>query len=113
MANVLKVWGFRHAHFVGHSFGSFLVSWMLRYQPKYVESPWPQKNQFSKLEIPEELNEEPYFLDHTLVPPLSTQKISGDREGFGNHFGTINFKGEDPDRMKELLLHYETVDFYV
>ena len=74
---------------------------------------YPQKNQFSKLEIPEELNEEPYFLDHTLVPPLSTQKISGDREGFGNHFGTINFKGEDPDRMKELLLHYETVDFYV
>ncbi len=74
---------------------------------------YPQRRQFSTLEIPEELNEEPYFVDHTLVPPLSTQKISDDREGFGNHFGTINFRGEDPDRMRELLLHYETVDFYV
>ncbi|MTI23107.1 carboxylate--amine ligase [Fulvivirga sp. RKSG066] len=74
---------------------------------------YPHKKQFSKLEIPEELTEEPYFVDHTLVPPLSTQKISDDREGFGNHFGTINFKGEDPDRMTELLKHYENVDFYV
>ncbi|QCK16618.1 ATP-grasp domain-containing protein [Mangrovivirga cuniculi] len=72
---------------------------------------YPHKNQISKLEIPEELKEEPYFLDHNLVPPMTTQKIS-DRDGFGNHFGTVNFKGEDPDRMTELLLHYENVDFY-
>lgn len=68
---------------------------------------YPRKTQFSKLEIPEELNNEPYFVDHSLVPPLSTQKISDNREGFGNHFGTINFRGEDPDRMTELLKHYE------
>ena len=74
---------------------------------------YPHKKQFSKLEIPEELNNEPYFVDHTLVPPLSTQKISDDREGFGNHFGTINFKGDDPDRMTELLKHYQKVDFYI
>ncbi|MDN3689928.1 ATP-grasp domain-containing protein [Cyclobacterium jeungdonense] len=72
---------------------------------------YPHKNQISKLIIPEELKEESYFLDHNLVPPLSSQKIS-DREGFGNHFGTVNFKGDDPDRMTELLLHYENVDFY-
>ena len=72
---------------------------------------YPRKHEISKLEIPEELKEEPYFLDHNLVPPLSTQKIS-DRSGFGNHFGTINFKGPDPDRMTELLTHYENVDFY-
>lgn len=74
---------------------------------------YPHKQQFSKLEIPEELTEEPYFVDHTLVPPMTTQKLSDTREGFGNHFGTINFKGEDPDRMTELLKHYENVDFYV
>jgi hypothetical protein len=74
---------------------------------------YPRKRQFSKLEIPEELNNEPYFVDHSLVPPLSNQKISDSREGFGNHFGTINFRGEDPDRMTELLKHYEKVDFYV
>lgn len=74
---------------------------------------YPNKRQFSKLEIPEELTEEPYFVDHTLVPPMTTQKLSDTREGFGNHFGTINFKGEDPDRITELLKHYENVDFYV
>lgn len=73
---------------------------------------YPRKNAISRLEIPEELKEEPYFLDHTLVPPLSTQKIS-DRSGFGNHFGTVNFRGDDPDRMTELLKHYENVDFYL
>ncbi len=73
---------------------------------------YPHKDVIEKLEIPEELNEDPYFLNHTLVPPLSTQKIDS-REGFGNHFGTVNFKGEDASRMKELLEHYEHVDFYV
>lgn len=72
---------------------------------------YPQKKQISKLEIPEELQDDEYFLDHTLVPPLTTQKIN-DRDGYGNHFGTINFRGPDADRMRELLLHYETVDFY-
>ncbi|MGF1637268.1 MAG: acetyl-CoA carboxylase biotin carboxylase subunit family protein [Cyclobacteriaceae bacterium] len=73
---------------------------------------YPRKTRISRLDIPEELNEEPYFLSHTLIPPMTGQKIS-DRDGFGNHFGTINFKGEDPDRMTELLKHYENVDFYV
>lgn len=72
---------------------------------------YPQKNVINTLEIPEELREEPYFLDHNLIPPLTNQKIDS-REGFGNHFGTVNFKGKDPDRMTELLLHYESVDFY-
>ena len=72
---------------------------------------YPRKKQISKLEMPDELNHEPYFLDHSLVPPLSSQKIS-DRSGFGNHFGTINFKGKDSDRMTEILTHYESVDFY-
>lgn len=73
---------------------------------------FPQKGQISKLQIPDELLEEPYYLDNNLVQPLGPQKIGG-REGFGNHFGTVNFAGEDPDRMRELLKHYEDVPFYV
>ncbi|TVR81965.1 MAG: carboxylate--amine ligase [Chitinophagaceae bacterium] len=73
---------------------------------------YPHKKSFSKLEIPDELHEDPAFVDHSLVPPLSSQKIS-DRTGFGNHFGTINFKSEDPERLAELLRHYQKVDFYV
>ncbi|MEX0967964.1 MAG: carboxylate--amine ligase [Bacteroidia bacterium] len=73
---------------------------------------YPRKDQISKLEIPDELNDEPYFLDHTLIPPYAGQKVSS-RQGFGNHFGTVNFRGEDPDRMTELLKYYENVDFYI
>ena len=32
MVDMLEVWGFKKAHFVGHSFGSFLLAWVLRYQ---------------------------------------------------------------------------------
>lgn len=72
---------------------------------------YPKKNEISKLVIPEMLNSEQYFQDHDLVPPMTTQKIS-DRSGFGNHFGTINFKGPDPDRMTELLTQFQEFDFY-
>ncbi len=73
---------------------------------------FPRSGHISRLEIPEELKEEPYYLDNNLVEPLGPQKIGG-REGFGNHFGTVNFAGEDAARMRELLKHYEDVPFYV
>ncbi len=73
---------------------------------------FPQTGQISRLEIPAELEEEPYFLDHNLQAPLGPLKITK-RDGFGNHFGTINFAGEDHRRMTELLKHYEDVPFYV
>jgi hypothetical protein len=73
---------------------------------------FPQRGEITKLEIPEELQEDPYFIDHNLVPPIANQKVSS-REGYGNHFGTVNFKGEDPERMKELLEYYQDYNFYV
>lgn len=73
---------------------------------------YPRKKQINELVVPDELHEDKYFVDHTLVPPMTNQKISA-REGFGNHFGTINFRGEDEKRMRELLQHYQNVDFYV
>lgn len=73
---------------------------------------FPQRGEITKLEIPEELMEEPYFKDHNLVPPIAKQKVDN-REGFGNHFGTVNFVGEDSNRMRELLEHYQDVNFYV
>jgi hypothetical protein len=72
----------------------------------------PKKGQVTKLEIPEELIEDPYFIEHNLLPPIGQLKV-GDRAGFGNHFGTINFAGKDATRMTELLKHYEDVPFYV
>jgi len=35
--NMLQVWGLKQAHFVGHSFGAFVVAWVLRYANHIVE----------------------------------------------------------------------------
>lgn len=72
---------------------------------------YPKPGRITQLHIPEELKEDPYFETHTLYEPTE-HKVSDDREGFGNHYGTIFFKGEDPERMAGLLNHYEQVDFY-
>jgi biotin carboxylase len=72
---------------------------------------YPKPGRITALEIPDELQEDPFFEEHTLFPP-SEHKVSDDREGYGNHYGTLFFKGDDPKRMKDLLAHYENVDFY-
>ena len=69
------------------------------------------KTRIDRLELPDELLEEPYFLDHNLVEPIAGQKIS-ERTGFGNHFGTVNFAGDDAEKMRQLLRHFQDVDFY-
>lgn len=71
---------------------------------------YPRAGRVERLSIPPELEADPYFDGHTLVPPLPG-KVP-EREGFGNHFGTVFFRGEDPDRMRDLLKRYETFDFY-
>ncbi|MGB3183800.1 MAG: ATP-grasp domain-containing protein [Cyclobacteriaceae bacterium] len=72
----------------------------------------PGKGHITKLVVPEELTEDPYFEEHTLIPLLADMKI-GDREGFGNHYGTVFLQGDDPARMKDMLTHYQDVPFYV
>jgi hypothetical protein len=73
---------------------------------------YPDRGQISRLEMPEELLEHSYFDHHTLVPPMQGQKVA-EREGYGNHFGTIFFQGDDSEEMRKLLQHYENVAFYV
>ncbi|MEM7737664.1 MAG: ATP-grasp domain-containing protein [Deinococcota bacterium] len=68
--------------------------------------------QITQLQVPTELTEEPFFDHHTLTEPLP-HKVGSDREGYGNHYGTIFFKGDDAERMRNLLVHYQGVDFYV
>ena len=72
---------------------------------------YPKPGYVERLNMPEELEEDPYFEQHTLFEP-SAHKVGDDREGYGNHYGTVFLRGPDAERMRELLMHYEGVDFY-
>lgn len=72
---------------------------------------YPRRRIISNLEIPEETENDPYFEHHDLRPPMEAKVAK--RVAFGNHYGTLYFFGEDPDRMRELLLKQEELDFFV
>lgn len=71
---------------------------------------YPRVRLIEKLDVPEELKNDPYFEKHDLFIPV-TSKVA-ERVGFGNHYGTLFFFGDDSTRMHELLKHYEDYDFY-
>ncbi|WP_280553285.1 ATP-grasp domain-containing protein [Halomonas sp. 25-S5] len=72
---------------------------------------YPRRRVVNKLEIPEEVEDDPYFESHELTPP--TEETVTKRTAFGTHWGLVYFKGDDAARMKELLKHMEELDFYV
>lgn len=72
---------------------------------------YPRVRLIEKLNIPDELKNDPYFEKHDLFIPV-TSKVA-ERVGFGNHYGTLFFFGEDSERIKELLTQYEKFDFYL
>lgn len=72
---------------------------------------YPKVNVISRLDIPTELKEHPYFLKHNMFLP-TTSKVS-ERVGFGNHYGSIYFFGEDSEVLRDLLVKYEKHNFYV
>lgn len=72
---------------------------------------YPRQKYVKELSIPEELLKEKYYHSHDLFEPV-TSKVA-DRVGFGNHYGKVNFFGDDADRLREVLLHFETLDYYV
>lgn len=72
---------------------------------------YPRPGQIHELRIPDQVLDDPYFHHHTLVDPIPG-KVSA-REGYGNHFGTLFFEGDDPERMRNILLEYEELEYYV
>ena len=71
---------------------------------------YPKRKEIKALAIPQELEDEPYYLKHDLFEPVTT-KVQ-DRVGFGNHYGHIDFAGDDADRLRDVLLHFEKLDYY-
>ncbi len=72
---------------------------------------YPRRRVVSKLEMPEETENHPYFEYHELTPPL--EETVTKRTAFGTHWGLIYFFGDNPHKMRDLLKHQEELDFYV
>lgn len=72
---------------------------------------YPRLRVVSKLEIPEETEQHPYYESHDLHQPL--EQMVTKRTAFGTHWGLVYFFGDDPHKMRDLLKHQEELDFYV
>jgi len=72
---------------------------------------YPRRRVVSKLEMPKECIEHPYFDFHELVAPA--EETVPDRNAFGTHWGLVFFFGDDPIKMRDLLRAQEDLDFYV
>ncbi|PWG65093.1 ATP-grasp domain-containing protein [Spiribacter halobius] len=72
---------------------------------------YPRRRVVSKLEIPEETENHPYFDFHELTPPA--EETVTKRTAFGTHWGLVFFFGDDPHKLRDLLKHQEELDFYV
>lgn len=72
---------------------------------------YPRKKKINRVKVPDALLEHPYYTRHNLFVPANT-KVA-DRVAFGNHYGTVFFKGADPERVRDLLVEYDNHDFYL
>jgi hypothetical protein len=72
---------------------------------------YPRRRVVSRLEIPEETENHPYFEYHELTGPLQ-EKVTK-RNAFGTHWGLVYFFGDDAITMRDLLKKQEDLDFYV
>ncbi len=72
---------------------------------------YPNVKVIERLSMPEELKNHPYFERHDMFIPV-TSKVA-ERVGFGNHYGTIFFSGDDSQIMRELMKKYEKYNFYL
>lgn len=72
---------------------------------------YPRRRVVSRLEVPEETEDHPYFESHELTTPQ--EEIVTKRTAFGTHWGLLFFVGNDPKEMHRLLERQEELDFYV
>jgi len=72
---------------------------------------YPRRRVVSRLEIPQETEDHPYFESHELMDPL--EETVTKRTAFGTHWGLVYFFGDNPHVMRDLLKHQEELDFYL
>jgi len=72
---------------------------------------YPRRRVVNKLQIPEETKDHDYFEYHELPSPLEGKVTK--RTAFGTHWGLVFFFGDDPYKLRDLLLAQEDLDYYV
>jgi hypothetical protein len=72
---------------------------------------YPRRRVVSRMELPEETEDHPYFESHELTQPL--EEMVTKRTAFGTHWGLLYFKGPDAKEMEKVLQRQEELDFYV
>jgi len=72
---------------------------------------YPRRRVVSKLDIPAETEDHPYFDYHELAAPM--EETVTKRTAFGTHWGLLFFFGDNPHQLRDLLKHQEELDFYV
>jgi len=72
---------------------------------------FPKAGMIKSLHVPDELLQHPCYDRHNLYEPMEHKVV--ERTGFGNHYGTIFFFGDDPGQVRDVVNEYEKVDFYV
>ena len=71
---------------------------------------YPKRKVVTRLDIPDALLHDDYYEKHNLFVPANP-KVA-ERVAFGDHYGTIFFRGENSEAMEQRLRDYEAVDFY-
>jgi hypothetical protein len=71
---------------------------------------YPKEKIVTRVNLPDGLLEEDYYERHNLYVPINA-KVA-ERVAFGDHYGTVYFRGDEPDEMRRLLDHYEHQSFY-
>lgn len=72
---------------------------------------YPRRRVVSKLEIPKETEDHPYFDSHELTAPM--EETVTKRTAFGTHWGLVFFFGDDPHKLRDLLKAQEDLDYYL
>ena len=72
---------------------------------------YPRVKRIQGLDIPKELEEHPGFDRHNMFTPVE-RKVP-DREGYGNHHGTVFFYHQDCEQVRQPLRDFVKHDFYI
>lgn len=72
---------------------------------------YPSGPRAAELRLPPDLESDPFYERHNLFVPFSAKVAA--RVGFGNHYGTVFYFGDDAPRMTDLLKRHEEFEFYV